>query len=133
MIANIVDISTIIELLSSSHQPVRNASLLFLLELSRSQALGEKIGSATGAILMLIRIKYNRHVDSFASQKADEILKNLERYPDNIKRMAEYGFLEPLLNHLTEGNLNFFMIDLPNNKITAVVSQPITIFQGNYF
>ncbi|XWS69573.1 hypothetical protein CRYUN_Cryun04dG0190800 [Craigia yunnanensis] len=104
MVANIVDISTIIELLSSSHQPVRHASLLFLLELSRSQALGEKIGSATGAILMLIRIKYNRHVDSFASLKAAEILMNLERYPDNIKRMAEYGFLEPLLNHLTEGS-----------------------------
>ncbi|XWS34242.1 hypothetical protein CRYUN_Cryun21dG0023600 [Craigia yunnanensis] len=102
MIANIMDISALIELLSSSHQPVRYASLLFLLELSRSQALGEKIGSATGAILMLIRIKYNRHVDSFASEKADEILKNLERNPDNIKRMAEYGFLEPLLNHLTD-------------------------------
>ncbi|XP_022725345.1 putative U-box domain-containing protein 42 isoform X2 [Durio zibethinus] len=103
MIANIMDISTLIELLSSSHQPVQHASLLFLHELSRSQALGEKIGSATGAILMLIRIKYNRDVDSFASQKADEILKNLERYPYNIKQMAEYGFLEPLLNHLTEG------------------------------
>ncbi|XVE74416.1 hypothetical protein DITRI_Ditri12bG0015400 [Diplodiscus trichospermus] len=104
MIANVMEISTIIELLSSSHQPVRHASLLFLLELSRSQALAEKIGSATGAILMLIRIKYNHHVDSFASQKAEEILKNLERYPDNIKQMAEYGFLEPLLNHLTEGS-----------------------------
>ncbi|XVF43310.1 hypothetical protein PTKIN_Ptkin02bG0030100 [Pterospermum kingtungense] len=104
MMANIMDISTPIELLSSSHQPVQYASLLFLLELSRSQALSEKIGSATGAILILIRLKYNHHVDSFASQKADEILKNLERNPDNIKRMAEYGFLEPLLNHLTEGS-----------------------------
>ena len=123
MIASIMDISTLIELLSSSHQPIRHASLLFLLELSRSQALGEKIGSATGAILMLIRIKYNRNVDSIASQQADEILQNLERYPDNIKRMAEYGFLEPLLNHLIEGNLNFCMIDLlPNNKITEAIS-----------
>ncbi|XP_022776676.1 putative U-box domain-containing protein 42 isoform X2 [Durio zibethinus] len=104
MIANIMDISTLIKLLTSSHQPIRHASLLFLLELSRSQALGEKIGSAAGAILMLIRVKNNRHVDSFASEKAEEILKNLERYPDNIKRMAEYGFLEPLLNHLTEGS-----------------------------
>ncbi|XP_021293218.1 putative U-box domain-containing protein 42 isoform X1 [Herrania umbratica] len=104
MIAKTMDISTIIELLSSSHQQIRHASLLFLLELSRSQALGEKIGSATGAILMLIRIKYNRNVDSFASERADEILKNLEGYPDNIKQMAEYGFLEPLLNHLTEGS-----------------------------
>lgn len=104
MIGNIMDISTLIEFLSSSHQPFRHASLLLLLELSKSQALDEKLGSATGAILMLIRIKYNRHVDSLASEKADEILKNLERYPYNVKRMAEFGFLEPLLNHLTEGN-----------------------------
>ncbi|XVF85725.1 hypothetical protein PTKIN_Ptkin17bG0140400 [Pterospermum kingtungense] len=104
MIGNIMDISTLFELLSSIHQAIRHASLLLLLELSRSQALGEKLGSATGAILMLIRTKYNRHADPFASEKADEILKNLERYPYNVKRMAEYGLLEPLLNHLTEGS-----------------------------
>ncbi|KAH1074335.1 hypothetical protein J1N35_026663 [Gossypium stocksii] len=104
MIANIMDISAMIELMSSSHQEIRHASLLFLVELSRSQALGEKIGSATGAILMLIRVKFNHHIDSFAAEKADEILKNLERFPDNIKQMAENGFLDPLLNHLTEGS-----------------------------
>ncbi|GMI99848.1 hypothetical protein like AT1G68940 [Hibiscus trionum] len=105
MIANIMhDVSALIELISSSHQEIRHASLLLLVELSRSRALGEKIGSATGAILMLIRVKFNHHVDSFASEKADEILKNLERFPDTVKRMAEYGFLEPLLDHLTEGS-----------------------------
>ncbi|KAE8699046.1 DNA-directed RNA polymerase isoform 1 [Hibiscus syriacus] len=104
MIADTMDLSTLVELLSSSHQSVRHASLLFLLELSRCQALCEKIGSATGAILVLLRIKYNHQVDSFGSEKADEILKNLEKFRDNIKRMAEYGFVEPLLNHLTEGS-----------------------------
>ncbi|XP_012463495.1 putative U-box domain-containing protein 42 [Gossypium raimondii] len=104
MIANAMDLSTLLELLSSSHQSVQHASLLLLLELSRGQALREKIGSATGAILILIRIKYNHQVDPFASQKADEILKNLERFRDNIKQMAEYGFLDPLLNHLTVGS-----------------------------
>ncbi|MBA0834644.1 hypothetical protein Goarm_006974 [Gossypium armourianum] len=78
MIANIMDISAMIELMSSSHQEIRHASLLFLVELSRSQAL--------------------------AAEKADKILKNLERFPDNIKQMAENGFLDPLLNHLTEGS-----------------------------
>ncbi|MBA0563331.1 hypothetical protein Golob_008313, partial [Gossypium lobatum] len=76
MIANIMDISAMIELMSSSHQEIRHASLLFLVELSRSQAL----------------------------EKADKILKNLERFPDNIKQMAENGFLDPLLNNLTEGS-----------------------------
>ncbi|KAE8710148.1 putative U-box domain-containing protein 42 [Hibiscus syriacus] len=101
-IADTVDMSTLVELLSSSHQPVLYASLLFLLELSRCRALGEKAGLETGAILILIRIKYNHQVDSFASQTADGILKNLEQVRDNIKRMAEFGFLEPLMNHLTE-------------------------------
>ncbi|KAE8724588.1 DNA-directed RNA polymerase isoform 1 [Hibiscus syriacus] len=104
MIANRMDVWRLIELISSSHQEIRHASLLLLVELSRSQALGEKIGSATGAILMLIRVKSDHHVDSYASEKADEILKSLEKFPDNVKRMAEYGFLEPLLNHLTEGS-----------------------------
>ncbi|KAE8719241.1 putative U-box domain-containing protein 42 [Hibiscus syriacus] len=104
MIADTMDLSTLVELLSSSHQSVRHASLLFLLKLSRCQALCEKIESATGAILILLRIKHNHQADSFASEKADAILKNLERFRDNIKRMAEYGFLEPLLNHLTEGS-----------------------------
>ncbi|KAB1999710.1 hypothetical protein ES319_D12G179600v1 [Gossypium barbadense] len=75
MIANIMDISAMIELIPP-----------------------------TGAILMLIRVKFNHHVDSFAAEKADKILKNLERFPDNVKQMAENGFLDPLLNHLTEGS-----------------------------
>ncbi|KAJ0038653.1 hypothetical protein Pint_23428 [Pistacia integerrima] len=104
IIAKIIDISIIIKLLSSSLQPVRHASLLFLLELSRSQLLCEKIGSVTGGILMLIKIKYSRSVDAFASEKAEEILKNLERLPDNIKCMAENGLLEPLIYHLNEGS-----------------------------
>lgn len=103
IVAKTIDISMIIKLLSSSLQPVRHASLLFLHELSKSQPLCEKIGSATGGILMLITIKYNRSVDAFASDKANEILKNLERFPHNIKCMAENGLLEPLIYHLNEG------------------------------
>ncbi|BBG94379.1 Armadillo/beta-catenin-like repeat family protein [Prunus dulcis] len=103
MIAQTTNISTIIKMLSSSHQSIRHASLLYLLDLSRSQSLCERIGSVTGAILMLIRIKYRRSIDAFASEKADEILRNLEHSPNNIKNMAENGLLEPLLKNLTEG------------------------------
>lgn len=106
MIAQTTNISTIIKMLSSSHQSIRHASLLYLLELSRSQSLCERIGSVTGAILMLIRIKYRRSIDAFASEKADEILRNLEHSPNNIKNMAENGLLEPLLKNLTEGNFH---------------------------
>lgn len=104
MVAKEMAISTVIKMLSSNHQPIRHAALLLLLELSRSQYLCEKIGSVTGGILMLITIKYNWSSDNFALEKADQILKNLETSPNNIKRMAENGYLEPLLHYLTEGN-----------------------------
>ncbi|KAJ7943278.1 RING-type E3 ubiquitin transferase [Quillaja saponaria] len=103
MIAKIIDVSTIIKMLSSSHQPLKHSALTLLLQLSRSQYLCERIGSVTGGILMLITTKYKRSSDAFAAEKADKILKNLERSPYNIKCMAENGLLEPLLNHLIEG------------------------------
>lgn len=97
-------ISKAIKMLSSNHQLIRHASLLLLLELSRSESLCEEIGLINGAILMLVTIKYNQSNDSIGSENADKILKNLEIHPKNIKRMAESGLLEPLLNHLTEGS-----------------------------
>lgn len=51
---------------------------------------------------MLIIMKDNRS-DEFASEKADETLRNLEKSPTNIKHMAEGGLMEPLIRHLTEG------------------------------
>ncbi|KAJ6768597.1 U-BOX DOMAIN-CONTAINING PROTEIN 42-RELATED [Salix koriyanagi] len=84
MISEVVDMSAVIKMMSSGHQPIRHAALLLLLELSR--------------------IKYNQSDDAFSSEKADEILKNLESSPENIKKMAENGLFEPLLKHLTEGS-----------------------------
>ncbi|PIN23225.1 Ubiquitin--protein ligase [Handroanthus impetiginosus] len=104
IIAKTVNISTVIRMLSSSVKPVRHASALLLLELSVSQVFCDKIGEVAGGILMLITIKYKQSVDIFASEKADEILKNLEKLPDNIKLMAENGYWEPLLTHLVEGS-----------------------------
>lgn len=102
MIARVVDTEALIKLLSSSHQPTRQSTLQFLLELSKSQSLCESIGSVTGAILILITNKYNS-LDAFASEKASEILRNLESHPSNIKNMAENGYVEPLLEHLIQG------------------------------
>ncbi|KAI3467197.1 hypothetical protein Pfo_023860 [Paulownia fortunei] len=104
IIAKTVDISTIIKMLSSNHEPVKHASVSLLLELSRSQFFCNKIGTVAGGILMLITVKYRQSLDAFASETADEILKNLERLPDNIKLMAENGYWEPLLTHLIEGS-----------------------------
>ncbi|KAH6797869.1 hypothetical protein C2S52_022423 [Perilla frutescens var. hirtella] len=99
-----VDISTIIKMLSSNHTPVRHASASLLLELSKCQSCCYKIGTVAGGILMLIRAKYRQSTDESASETADQILKNLEILPDNIKLMAENGYWEPLLAHLVEGS-----------------------------
>ncbi|CAH2066262.1 unnamed protein product [Thlaspi arvense] len=104
MIVKTINMSCLIKFLGSSHQPVRHAALALLHELSKSQYACEKIGTARGAILMLVTSKYNEESDAFASEKADKILRNLEKFPDNIKQMAESGLLEPLLNHLAEGS-----------------------------
>ncbi|KDO70239.1 hypothetical protein CISIN_1g001733mg [Citrus sinensis] len=104
MIAETMDISILIKLLSSSHRPVRHESLLLLLELSSTRSLCEKIGSIPGGILVLITFKFNWSIDVFAAEIADQILRNLERNPDNIKCMAENGLLEPLMHHLNEGS-----------------------------
>lgn len=93
-------------MLSRINTSEKHAALSFLLELSKSDLLLEKIGSVVGGILILITMKFNESADPFASEKSGEILKNLERCPINIKRMAENGFLDPLLNNLVEGNLS---------------------------
>lgn len=104
MIAKTVDISTMIKMLSSSHAPVRHASASLLLELSTSGTFCNKIRTIAGGILMLITVKYRESSDAFSSEAANEILKNLEKLPDNIKLMAENGYCEPLLTHLIEGS-----------------------------
>ncbi|XP_059317099.1 putative U-box domain-containing protein 42 [Lycium ferocissimum] len=104
IIAETIDISTVTRMLSSNHGPIRHASLRLLLELSKSQFLCDNIGSVPGAILMLITAKYRHTDDAFVADKADEVLQSLEKYPCNIKHMAENGYLEPLLNHLLEGS-----------------------------
>lgn len=119
MIAEELDFSVIIKLLSYGHQALRHASLLLLLELSKSQYLCDKIGLVRGVILLLITIKYKTSVDAFASEKAEEILKNLERSPANIKLMAENGLLEPLLCNLTEGTFQNFVVPIEEFSLSG--------------
>ena len=102
--------SRIINQLSSSHRSIRDTALLLLFELSKSQSLSDPIGSVTGGISGLISMKDNS-LDEFSSEKVDETLRNLEKFPTNIKLMAEGGLMEPLIRHLTEGE--FKILTLP--------------------
>ena len=96
-------VSATIKMLSSSFQPIRHAALLLLIEFSKCEFLSEKLGRVTGGILILIQTKFNRSLDTFASEAADQVLRYMEQCSYNIKLMAENGYLEPLLNNLIEG------------------------------
>ncbi|CAO2828482.1 unnamed protein product [Amaranthus hypochondriacus] len=97
-------LSATIKMLSSSYQPIRHAALLLLIEFSKSKSLSENLGRVTGGILILIQTKFNRSLDTFASEAADQVLRYMEQCSNNIKLMAENGYLEPLLNNLIEGS-----------------------------
>lgn len=96
-------LSATIKMLSRSYQPIRHAALLLLIEFSKSKSLSENLGRVTGGILILIQTKFNRSLDTFASEAADQVLRYMEQCSNNIKLMAENGYLEPLLNNLIEG------------------------------
>ncbi|XP_075485576.1 putative U-box domain-containing protein 42 [Primulina tabacum] len=145
VIAKTIDVSTIIKMLSSSHKPIRHASVLVLVELSTSRFLCGEIGTVAGGILMLITAKYRQSSDAFTSEKANEILKNLEILPNNIKLMAENGYWEPLLTHLFEGSeemrikmandLGEIVLGPDSKKIVAERASPALIQMvqnGNY-
>ncbi|XP_027154671.1 putative U-box domain-containing protein 42 [Coffea eugenioides] len=104
-VSKVVDISKLIKMLSSNNQPIRHTSATLLLELSKCQFFCIKIAKISGGILMLITTTYRQSTDEYTSVTAQEILKNLEKSPDNIKLMAENGYWGPLLNHLTEGSV----------------------------
>ncbi|VAI85128.1 unnamed protein product [Triticum turgidum subsp. durum] len=103
IIAKTRAVSRTIKLLSSSSSDERHAAICFLLELSKSELLLENIGSTAGSILILITMKFNNSDDPITSEKAGEVLQNLEKCPKNIKYMAESGYLDPLQRHLVEG------------------------------
>ncbi|XP_042435277.1 putative U-box domain-containing protein 42 isoform X1 [Zingiber officinale] len=92
-----------VKMMSSYNSSERHAAVSFLLELSKSEMFLDKIGLTPGGILILITMKYNKEADPLAAEKAEEVLKNLEKLPLNIRCMAENGFMEPLLDHLIDG------------------------------
>ncbi|CAA6672473.1 unnamed protein product [Spirodela intermedia] len=94
---------TAVKNLSSRHLSEKLASVSFLLELSKSEKLCERIGAVTGGIPMLITLKHNPSSDASIVEKAGEALKNLEKCPKNVGIMAENGLLDPLLDNLIDG------------------------------
>ncbi|KAL9673495.1 hypothetical protein QQ045_029754 [Rhodiola kirilowii] len=78
-----------------SRERAEAVSLLY--ELSKSIALCEKIGSVNGAVLILVGMTSSQSENVLTSEMADKTLENLERCESNVRQMAEYGRLQPLL------------------------------------
>ncbi|CAI9296327.1 unnamed protein product [Lactuca saligna] len=98
------NVNTIVKLLSDEQPKVREEAISLLFELSKSEAMCEKIGSVNGAILMLVGMTSSKSENVSTVEKADKILGNLENNENNARQMAENGRLQPLLTLLIEGS-----------------------------
>lgn len=96
-------VRTIVKFLSHEQSQEREEAVSLLYELSKSEALCEKIGSVNGAILILVGMTSSKSENLFIVEKADKILENLEKNENNVRQMAENGRLQPLLTLLLEG------------------------------
>lgn len=65
-------------------------------------------------------MKFNNSDDPITSEKAGEVLQNLEKCPKNIKYMAESGYLDPLQRHLVEGNIEKSKFVLSKSKFNIL-------------
>ncbi|CAN6279485.1 unnamed protein product [Urochloa humidicola] len=96
-------IRTIIKFLSNDHFQEREMAVSLLHELSKLDPICERIGAVYGAILLLVGMGSSKSENLVAVEKAENTLKNLEKYETNVKQMAENGRLQPLLTKLIQG------------------------------
>jgi hypothetical protein len=129
------NVRTIVKFLSHEQSIEREEAVSLLLELSKSEALCEKIGSVNGAILILVGMISSKSENLSTVEKADKTLGNLEKCENNVRQMAENGRLRPLLNQILEGTsseLNVSMIFEFHASIRGVLSLcTCTIFFKN--
>ncbi|XP_024970635.1 U-box domain-containing protein 44-like [Cynara cardunculus var. scolymus] len=97
-------VRTIVKFLSNEQSQEREEAVSLLFELSKSEALCEKIGSVNGAILILVGMTSSKSENVLIVEKADKTLENLEKNENNVRQMAENGRLQPLLTLLLEGS-----------------------------
>ncbi|KAL9238086.1 hypothetical protein vseg_012559 [Gypsophila vaccaria] len=98
-------VRTVVKILSSEQSTKREKeeAVSLLYELSTSQSLCEKIGSVQGAIPILVRMTGSESENVMTVEKADKTLDNLAHSENNLRQMAEFGRLEPLLTLILKG------------------------------
>ncbi|AAF16662.1 U-box domain-containing protein 43 [Arabidopsis thaliana] len=125
-------VRTIVKFLSQEPSKGREAAVSVLFELSKSEALCEKIGSIHGAIILLVGLTSSKSENVSTVEKADKTLTNLERSEENVRQMAINGRLQPLLAKLLEGSpetkvsMAFYLGVLAlNNDVKVIVAQTV--------
>ncbi|KAG6599092.1 U-box domain-containing protein 44 [Cucurbita argyrosperma subsp. argyrosperma] len=103
MLAEGDTLRTVVKFLRHERSKEKEEAVALLYELSTSQDLCEKIGSVNGAILILVGMSSSRSENITTVENAERTLENLETCENNIRQMAEYGRLRPLLTQILEG------------------------------
>ncbi|XP_024020077.1 U-box domain-containing protein 44 isoform X2 [Morus notabilis] len=125
-------VRTIVKFLSHEQSKEREEAVSLLYELSKTEALCEKIGAINGAILMLVGMTSSNSENILTVEKADKTLENLEKSENNVHQMAENGRLQPLLTQILEGPpetklamANFLGELVLNNDVKVVVVRTV--------
>lgn len=103
MLAEGDTLHTVVKFLRHERSKEKEEAVALLYELSKSEALCEEIGSVNGAILILVGMSSSKSENITTVENADRTLENLEVCENNIRQMAEYGRLRPLLTQILEG------------------------------
>lgn len=125
-------VRTIVKFLSHDQSKEREEAVSLLYELSKSELLCEKIGSVSGAILILVGMASSNSENVLTVEYADKTLDNLAQCENNVRQMAESGRLQPLLTLLLEGSpemklsMAAYLGDLVlNNEVKVFVARTV--------
>lgn len=97
------NIRTIVKFLNHGQTQEKERAVSLLFELSENKDLSERIGSVSGAILILVGLSSSKVENSLIVDRAEKTLENLESCEKNVRQMAENGRLQPLLRLLLDG------------------------------
>ncbi|AQK39685.1 U-box domain-containing protein 44 [Zea mays] len=97
------NIRTIVKFLNHGQTQEKEQAVSLLFELSENKALSERIGSVSGAILILVGLSSSKVENLLIVDRAEKTLENLESCEKNVRQMAENGRLQPLLRLLLDG------------------------------
>ncbi|KAL5648543.1 hypothetical protein ACJX0J_039352, partial [Zea mays] len=96
------NIRTIVKFLNHGQTQEKEQAVSLLFELSENKALSERIGSVSGAILILVGLSSSKVENLLIVDRAEKTLENLESCEKNVRQMAENGRLQPLLRLLLD-------------------------------